>query len=141
MNLGKDKGPTLFSAITANSVLSVVMIFLIFSFADAADKGITRAMSSGCKKPLMYLVESKLGSTFEASNLVSCLGALKALYVPLEMREGVPEKAIKLDTVGVYVGEDKNLPNVLKLATIIEDGKSVCRDIGGSDPERTAAPR
>ena len=98
-------------------------------------------MSSGCKKPLLYLVESKLGSTFEASNLVSCLGALKALYVPLEMREGVPEKAIKLDTVGVYVGEDKNLPNVLKLATIIEDGKSVCRDIGGSDPERTAAPR
>ena len=57
------------------------------------------------------------------------------------MREGVPEKAVKLDTVGVFVGDDKNLTNVLKLATIIEDGKSVCRDIGGSDPERTAAPR
>ena len=97
-------------------------------------------MSSGCKKPLLYLVESKLGNTFEASNLVSCLGALKALYVPLEMREGVPEKAVKLDTVGVYVGDNKDLPNVLKLATIIEDGKSVCRDIGGSDPERMAAP-
>ena len=116
-------------------------LFFFFSFADATEKGITRALSSGCKKPLLYLVESKLGSTFEARSLVSCLGALKALYVPLEMREGVPEKAVKLDTVGVFVGDDKNLPNVLKLATIIEDGKSVCRDIGGSDPERTAAPR
>jgi len=111
------------------------------NFGDAAEKGIARALSSGCKKPLLYLVESKVGNTFEARNLVSCLGALKALYVPLEMREGVPEKAVKLDTVGVFVGEDKSLPNVLKLATIIEDGKSVCRDIGGSDPERTAAPR
>ena len=119
----------------------VIFLFNCTSFGDAAETGIKRALSSGCKKPLLYLVESKVGNTFEASNLVSVLGALKALYVPLEMREGVPEKAVKLDTVGVFVGEDKNLPNVLKLATIIEDGKSVCRDIGGSDPERTAAPR
>ena len=107
------------------------LLQFVSSFGDAAEKGIARALSSGCKKPLLYLVESKIGNTFEASNLVSCLGALRALYVPLEMREGVPEKAVKLDTVGVYVGEDKNLPNTLKLATIIEDGKSVCRDIGG----------
>ena len=107
------------------------LLQFVSSFGDAAEKGIARALSSGCKKPLLYLVESTIGNTFEASNLVSCLGALRALYVPLEMREGVPEKAVKLDTVGVYVGEDKNLPNTLKLATIIEDGKSVCRDIGG----------
>ena len=86
-------------------------------------------MSSGCKKPLLYLVESK--NSFEASSLVSILGALKALYVPLEMREAVPDKAVKLDTLGVFVGEDGNLPNILKLATIIEDGKNVCRDVGG----------
>ena len=102
------------------------------SFGDAADKGITRALSSGCKKPLLYLVESKNGNAaFEASNLVSVLGALKALYVPLEMREGVPEKSVKLDTLGVFVGENGKLPNVLKLASIIEDGKNVCRDVGG----------
>ena len=89
-------------------------------------------MSSGCKKPLLYVVESKNGNAaFEASNLVSILGALKAVYVPLEMREGVPEKSVKLATIGVFVGEDGNLPNVLKLASIIEDGKNVCRDIGG----------
>jgi len=109
------------------------------SFGDAADKGITRALSSGCKKPLLYLVESK--TTFEEGSLVSILGALKALYVPLEMREAAPDKAVKLDTLGVFVGEDGNLPNILKLATVIEDGKNVCRDVGGSDPERTAPPR
>ena len=81
---------------------------------------------------MLYLIETKCGSTaFEASNLVSILGALKATYVPLEMREGVPDKAVKLGTLGVFVGDDGNLPNVLKLAGIIEDGKNVCRDIGG----------
>ena len=88
-------------------------------------------MSSGCKKPLLYLAKSKTGPKFEKSNLVSILGALKALYVPLEMREGVPEKAVKLSDVGVFIGEDKDLASTLKLASVIEDGKSVCRDVGG----------
>jgi len=110
-------------------------------FADATEKGIARALSSGCKNPLLYIEESKNGITFEASKLVSILGALKALYVPLEMREGVPEKAIKLNTFGIFVGEDSKLPKTVELAAAIEEGKNVCRDVGGSDPERTAAPR
>ena len=106
--------------------------FLICRFADAAEKGILRALSSGCKKPLLYLVQSKNGPTFEKSNLVAVLGALKALYVPLEMREaGVAEKAVKLEEVGIFVGEESRLADATNLASIIEEGKSVCRDVGG----------
>ena len=31
--------------------------------------------------------------------------------------------------------------NIMEQAVAIEAGRTVCRDIGGSDPERTAAPR
>jgi hypothetical protein len=34
------------------------------------------------------------------AELASLLGALAALYVPLEMREGVKEKATKVDYLG-----------------------------------------
>ena len=53
------------------------------------------------------------------------------MYVPLEMREGVPEKAIKLNTLGIFVGEDSKLPKTVELAAAIEEGKNVCRDVGG----------
>ena len=74
---------------------------------------------------------------FSHSKLVSVLGAFKALYVPLEMREGRPEKAVKMEKFGVLDVSEKDV----KLASGIEEGKAVCRDIGGSDPERMAPPR
>ncbi len=37
---------------------------------------------------------------FMQAELASLLGALAALYVPLEMREGVKEKATKVDFLG-----------------------------------------
>merc|ERR1719228_420375 len=42
----------------------------------------------------------------------------------------------KLELLG-WAGGD----SVLQQALVIEQGRVVCRDIGGSDPERTAAPR
>ena len=51
--------------------------------------------------------------------------------MPLEMREGVPEKAMKLHTLGLFMGKENNLPEILQLAKAIEGGKNVCRDIGG----------
>jgi len=69
--------------------------------------------------------------------LVSILGALKALYVPLEVREQVPEKASKANYVGVFGLEQSELD----LALALEAGRIVSRDVGGSDPERMAAAR
>lgn len=106
-------------------------------FSDAAAAGVKRALSAGARRPLLLTqgAVKPAGSTAEAQ-LASLLGALAALYVPLEMREAVKEKAAKADYLG-WAG-DKAL---MATAAAIEAGRIVARDIGGSDPERMAAPR
>jgi hypothetical protein len=55
------------------------------------------------------------------------LGALAAVYVPLEMREVGEEEATKAEGMG-WVGGKERMEEAL------------ARDIGGSDPLRMAAP-
>ena len=73
---------------------------------------------------------------FPHAEIVTILGALEALYVPLEVREQVPEKAVKVSKLGIF-GDDSKI----ELANALETGRIVSRDIGGSDPERMAAPK
>jgi len=103
-------------------------------FEDAMEKGVKRALQAGCKSPVVTVEGAE---HFSKAKLVSLLGAFKALYVPLETREGVPAKATKMDKFDVLDVDDKEA----ELAAAIEAGKAVCRDIGGSDPERMAPPR
>ncbi|KAH9278991.1 putative aminopeptidase W07G4.4 [Echinococcus granulosus] len=69
--------------------------------------------------------------------LNAILGALHALYNPLELREAFPEKARKFDNLLVF-GASKR---ILRVAYAMEEGRRVTRDIAGSDPERMSAPR
>jgi len=104
-------------------------------FGEAMEKGVKKALAAGCRSPLLAFGNGT--EEFSHSKLVSVLGAFKALYVPLEMREGRPEKAVKMEKFGVLDVSEKDV----QLASGIEEGKAVCRDIGGSDPERMAPPR
>ncbi len=56
---------------------------------------------------------------------------------PLELREAFPDKTTKYNKLGIFGASEK----LLKTAYAIEEGRRVARDIGGSDPERMAAPR
>ena len=105
-------------------------------FYDASVQGIKRALSAGCKSPLLVTVKNE---KFQLSQRVTLLGALQALYNPIEVREAKPDKAKKFDSLGVYFegASDKEL----KIISALESGRTVYRDIGGSDPERMAAPR
>jgi len=107
-------------------------------FQDAADKGIKRALKAGCRSPL---VVSTQHATFGLATRVAVLGALQAVYVPLEVREGVPTKATKVDRLGVWSETPEDATQTAKVAKILESGRAVYRDIGGSDPERMAPPR
>ncbi|XP_047475065.1 putative aminopeptidase W07G4.4 isoform X1 [Penaeus chinensis] len=102
-------------------------------FADAAASGIKRAIKVGVKRPLLIRAPDQ---SFKHADLVTLLGALHALYVPLEIREDVPEKITKIQSLG-FLGSDK----IVQLALALESGRSVARDVGGSDPERMAPPR
>ncbi len=107
-----------------------------FSFAQAAEAGVKKALGIGSKAPMLFFNVKR----FAQAGLVAVLGAMKALYVPLEVREQVPEKALKADRLGVF-GDPKMIDSKMSLAKALEMGRIVSRDIGGSDPERMAAPR
>ena len=60
---------------------------------------------------------------FPQSAVVSVLGAMKAAFVPIEMREDVPDRAKKVNKLGVYgVAGDK-----VELAKALEAGRVVSR--------------
>jgi len=117
---------------------------------EAAFAGIKRALASGARRPLLASPPRVALPGFEDALLAATLGALHATYVPLEVREarqnfgskGAKEIA-KVDVLGIYVEKDADMwkNGVVELARAIESGRIVARDIGGSDPERMAAPR
>jgi len=102
------------------------------NYAVAAKAGIKKAIDTGSKAPLLYINVTK----YPQADVVSVLGAFEATYVPLEVREQVPEKAAKVSKLGILGDGSK-----IDLVKALETGRIVSRDIGGSDPERTAAPR
>jgi len=105
-------------------------------FAEAAANGIKKALAAGSKNPLLAVHGNLSNKSAEDAQLTALLGALAAVYVPLEMREAVKERAAKVSGIG-WTGTKK----VMEEAQAIEAGRVVARDIGGSDPERMAAPK
>jgi len=106
-------------------------------FQEAAVKGVQRALAAGSKAPLLVCPSH---DKFPLAARVTVLGALAALYTPIEVREAVAEKAtkaVKLGVVSAVTGDTKNID----IVRAIESARIVYRDIGGSDPERMAAPR
>jgi len=104
-------------------------------FQEAAEAGINRARAAGSRHPLLAVNGSLPGRSTDEAALAGLLGGLSALYTPLEMRETTGYKP-KVDGLG-WAGSQA----ILTQALAIETGRVVCRDIGGSDPERMAAPR
>jgi leucyl aminopeptidase len=105
-------------------------------FQEAAEKGVKRALSAGCKAPLLVCPSH---DRYPLAARVTALGAVHAVYVPLEVREARPENACKVNKLGLLLpsATESELCKVIALET----GRAVYRDIGGSDPERMAAPR
>jgi len=101
-------------------------------FTEAGSAGIKRAIACGCKVPTLVVVVPD-----DHSTMLVVLGALDAMYVPLEIREDVPSKAHKLTELHTF-----SIPgSIVKKAVALDNAKGVGRDIGGSDPERMAPPR
>ncbi|KAJ8005770.1 hypothetical protein DPEC_G00121340 [Dallia pectoralis] len=108
-------------------------------FSDAAGKGIKRALKAGIQRPLLICPRH---GTYDKSTLVAALGALQALYMPLEVREAsVKTSQHKVCVLGLWVEKEATGKELVNLASALESGRLACRDIGGSDPERMASPR
>jgi len=107
-------------------------------YADAAEKGVKRALGAGSKKPMLVVLPC---TKFANAPLVSVLGALQGLYVPIQYREDVPDKATKANELGVFGLDSDKTNKLISIACALESGRFVGRDIGGGDPERRAPPR
>lgn len=113
-------------------------------YEEAAADGVKRALSAGAKTLVVFIdVESKIRNnpSYEQAELVSVLGALRALYKPLELREVAGKSSVKADCIAFLIPDASRITKVERLATALEAGRIVARDIGGSDPERMAAPK
>jgi len=85
-----------------------------------------RALKAGIKKPLLSLLPvSSKNPAYKHGNLVSILGALHALYVPLEVRESNAEKAHKAELMGLECPGDSE--RLRKLALALESGRYIIR--------------
>ncbi|XP_063240194.1 putative aminopeptidase W07G4.4 isoform X2 [Bacillus rossius redtenbacheri] len=103
------------------------------SVSEAAHSGVKRALEAGAKSPLLVLPDHEW---FPSSRLASLLGALSALYVPLQLREDVPAKSQKVSRIGVWSPGARSAEDIVRIASVLEQGRTVARDIGTADPER-----
>ncbi|KAM7364405.1 dipeptidase B isoform 1-T2 [Cochliomyia hominivorax] len=106
-------------------------------YQQAAAKSLQRAIKAGFKAPLLLIPESK---KFRNAELCTVLGALEELYVPIQLREDLPEKRQRVANLSVMISNPK-AEEIFKEALILESGRFVARDIGVGDPERMAPPR
>ncbi|XP_077456503.1 putative aminopeptidase W07G4.4 [Stigmatopora argus] len=108
-------------------------------FGDAAVNAVKRALKTGMQRPLLVCPQHK---DYKNSPLVAALGALHALYTPLEVREAnIKSSNRKVCVLGLWVARESQGQTLADLAGALESGRLACRDVGGSDPERMAAPR
>uniref|UniRef100_A0A1B0FY60 Uncharacterized protein n=1 Tax=Phlebotomus papatasi TaxID=29031 RepID=A0A1B0FY60_PHLPP len=104
-------------------------------YAQAAGKAIARAKKAGSDRPVIALPRN---SQFQHAQLITLLGALEELYLPIQYREEVA-KLDQISCLGVFNPAGKSA--TLDLARQIEISRYVARDVGGGDPERMAPPR
>ncbi|CAM4715046.1 unnamed protein product [Leuciscus chuanchicus] len=107
-------------------------------FSDAAANGIKRALKTGMQRPLLVCPQH---NSYAKNTLAAVLGALQILYMPLEVRESKPSPGHKVSILGIWAKNQTEGVAITEMANALESGRFVCRDIGGSDPERMAAPR
>uniref|UniRef100_A0A8D9A8R1 Aminopeptidase W07G4.4 n=1 Tax=Cacopsylla melanoneura TaxID=428564 RepID=A0A8D9A8R1_9HEMI len=110
------------------------------SYAEAAKKGIARALKAGITKPLLALPSDP---SFPKTEVVTLLGAMEGLYTNLQYREFKPEIFPKVKVLGIWSPKltGASLESVASAATTLESARWVARDIGGTDPERMAPPK
>jgi leucyl aminopeptidase len=111
-------------------------------FAEAAREGVKRARDAGARRPLVVVAGAPADADFAEAIPVSALGALSALWEPLEAREAQgggeiePVERVGIAALAASVNEQR-----VRWAGAVEQGRRLARDLCGTEPERMAPPR
>ena len=107
---------------------------------EAAAAGLRRARDAGATRPLLALDVSLAQSGFQRAPTVAALGALGALWQPLEAREAKGyELTEPVERVGLLCAPSMAavaVEEVARWASAVEAGRRVARDLCGTEPER-----
>jgi leucyl aminopeptidase len=102
---------------------------------EAARDATARAVDAGAKRPLVHVVAAG-DARFARAKEVAALGALASQWAPLEAREAGRAPAAA-EAIGVVGLDDA----AAALVSALELGRSLARDITGTEPERMAPRR
>jgi leucyl aminopeptidase len=104
-------------------------------FEDAGKAAAKCAIKSGSAKLLVAIAPCE---TYENAQLVSLLGVLDALYVSAEARQGgIKPSAVK---VGVFMEDAAKCGTLVDVASALEAGRTVARDITMGSPTFMTPP-
>ncbi|BCV62151.1 leucyl aminopeptidase family protein [Shewanella algae] len=104
------------------------------AFANAARAGIAIARDAGAKRPLLWVDKpASLGDEYAKADMVAALATAQELWQPLEAREA-GSALDSIEAIGVMNGADAGMLNA------IEAGRTLARDLCGTEPERMGAP-
>lgn len=135
-----SSGPSCFKCNNAATIFSPLDIddySDVREYFRSAKSGIERAVKAGFVKPAILLPSEP---KFKNGELSSLLGALAALYVPIQFREAAPANVSRIQQLFVTSSQNSNLSELIVTATSLESALFISRDIGGGDPERMAPP-
>jgi leucyl aminopeptidase len=96
--------------------------------ADAAARGMLVARDAGAERPLLWVFGATRFPHADASALLAALGAL---WEPLEAREaGRTQSVVRVGLIGPRAAD------VVRQVRALENGRSLARDLCGTEPER-----
>ena len=99
------------------SKVPVLTAFMcLFSLRSNLPVFCCRALACGCRQPVLAVVGAP---DWPEAGLLCMLGALDAAFVPLEIREDLPDKASKLQKLAVFGIS----PVVVKRALALDQAK------------------
>ncbi|HVY47832.1 MAG TPA: aminopeptidase [Minicystis sp.] len=103
--------------------------------AETTHAAVARAVEAGASRPLLVVVHPDL-PRYQRALEVAALAALATRWAPLEAREAgkAPRVAEQIGVVGLTPARAAELADV-------EEGRALCRDITGTEPERMAPAR
>lgn len=105
-------------------------------YGEAAAAGTKRARDAGAKR-ILLLVPRVPVDGYEHAIEVALLGAMGALWEPLEAREAHGEEELEpVSHIGFSVSAGADGPAIAKVVAAMEKGRRLARDLGGTEPER-----
>jgi len=109
---------------------------------EAAGRGVVRARDAGARRPVLIFAGMPSTSAYTNAIEVGALGALGALWQPLEARETHGEAVVEpVESVSLVVPEGVDGAALVKRVQALDDGKRLARDISGTEPERMSPPK